>query len=142
MTTSETVVFQWKKIGEPARICHKVKGLVHNLAAVANLVDEGHEVTFREHDAIVTNKQNDIMLRGWRDLSNRLWRVPIDDDGQNKPALEKRRIHNVQVHSVYDCKGERAITKFYHATLFSPVKSTLLKAIKKGYLRGWSGLNA
>ena len=72
MTTSETAVFQWKKIGEPARICHKVKGLVHNLATVANLVDEGHEVTFREHYAIVTNKQNDIVLRGWRDLSNRL----------------------------------------------------------------------
>ena len=142
MTTTTTAEFKWNDVSQKGKTCHKVKGLVHNLAAVSNLVDEGNEVTFRTDDAIVTrNRDKRIILRGWRDQSNRLWRVPIDDKN-NEPSALPQIEQKYQVHSVYDCRGEKEITMFYHATLFSPVKTTLLKAVKKGYFRGWPGLNA
>lgn len=142
MTTTTTAKFKWKNVTQNGKTCHKVQGLVHNLAAVSNLVDEGNEVLFRKHDAIVRRESDKrIVLRGWRDDSNRLWRVPINDEIMETPPT-CLSFNTFQVHSVYDCQGEKEITRFYHATLFSPVKSTLIKAVKKGYLRGWPGLKA
>ena len=141
MHTSDTATFHWNNISEKGKLCYKVQGIVHNLAAVANLVDEGHEVTFREHDAIVTQNNNkNVVLRGWRDTENRLWRVPITSP--TPFTTTNNATSTCQVNSIYDCQGEKQLIQFYHATLFSPVKTTLLKAIKKGYLRGWPGLTA
>jgi hypothetical protein len=42
--------------------------------------------------------------------------------------------------SVYACNTQQKLIKYYHAALFSPTKTTLIKAAQRGYLQGWPGL--
>eukprot|EP00957_Ditylum_brightwellii_P108507 8276288-Ditylum_brightwellii.AAC.1 len=42
--------------------------------------------------------------------------------------------------SVYDCNTQKALIQFYHATMLSRVKKTLLEAVRWGYLQWWPGL--
>jgi hypothetical protein len=44
--------------------------------------------------------------------------------------------------SIYDCKSEEQLVKFYHAVCGSPPKSTWVQAITNNFLRGWPGLTA
>eukprot|EP00957_Ditylum_brightwellii_P019112 1439473-Ditylum_brightwellii.AAC.1 len=41
--------------------------------------------------------------------------------------------------SVYDCSTQKQLIKFYHSTMFSPVKKVLLEAARCKYLQGWPG---
>eukprot|EP00957_Ditylum_brightwellii_P160319 12204046-Ditylum_brightwellii.AAC.1 len=42
--------------------------------------------------------------------------------------------------SIYDCSTQGQLSKFYHATLWRPCKTKLMKAIRHRYLQGWPGL--
>jgi hypothetical protein len=42
--------------------------------------------------------------------------------------------------SLYKCSKTGQLTNYYYACLNYPVKSTLTKAIGRGYLKGWQGL--
>jgi hypothetical protein len=46
------------------------------------------------------------------------------------------------VHSLYNCDNTQQLIRFYHVCLFSPVVSTLINAINKGYLKGFPGLTS
>ena len=43
------------------------------------------------------------------------------------------------VNAIYKCSGAKELTKFYHATLGSHPKSSLIAAAKAGYLKGFLG---
>ena len=47
-----------------------------------------------------------------------------------------------QVSSTYECNNKEQLTKYYHASLDSHPKSTLIAAAKKGFLRGCPGFTA
>eukprot|EP00957_Ditylum_brightwellii_P130024 9916763-Ditylum_brightwellii.AAC.1 len=57
---------------------------MHNLVAVSELCDAGCEVKFNDKEVIITNNTQ-IISKGWRDKSTRLWRIPIVD----KPTLTR-----------------------------------------------------
>jgi hypothetical protein len=44
--------------------------------------------------------------------------------------------------SLYECSNMGQLTNYYYACLNYPVKSTLTKAINRGYLKGWQGLKS
>jgi hypothetical protein len=44
--------------------------------------------------------------------------------------------------SLYECSNTHKLIHFYYACLNFPVKSTLILAIKAGYLKGFPGLTA
>jgi hypothetical protein len=44
--------------------------------------------------------------------------------------------------SLYKCSNMGQLTNYYCACLNYPVKSTLTKAIDRGYLKGWWGLTS
>jgi hypothetical protein len=46
----------------------------------------------------------------------------------------------VEANSLYECNNTYQLINFYRATLNYPVVSTLVKAIDKGYLKGFFGL--
>jgi hypothetical protein len=48
----------------------------------------------------------------------------------------------VEANSLYECDNIYQLINFYHATLNYPVVSTLVKAIDKGYLKGFAGLTS
>eukprot|EP00957_Ditylum_brightwellii_P133299 10163944-Ditylum_brightwellii.AAC.1 len=41
--------------------------------------------------------------------------------------------------SVYDCSTQEQLIKFYHSTMFSPIKKALTEAARRKYLRRWPG---
>ena len=60
---------------------------------------------------------------------------------QKIKTIREATVQNV-VNNIYKCKNKKQLSQFYHASLFSPIKSTLLKAIKAGYFRGCPGLTS
>jgi hypothetical protein len=46
----------------------------------------------------------------------------------------------VEANSLYECNNTYQLINFYHAILNYPVVSTLVKAINKGYLKGFASL--
>jgi hypothetical protein len=92
-----------------------------------------------------------IILQGWRDPKNRLWQVKIINDGwitnlktkDNDNTCETPIDHAVaEANSLYECNKIYQLINFYHATLNYPVVSTQIKAINKGYLKGFAGLTS
>jgi hypothetical protein len=100
-------------------------------------------------------------LRGWRDPKNYLWRVVIVNDGWTI----KLTVHNVTrpviplstiptrhlansmpimpsesnatlANSLYECSNTGQLMNYYYTCLNYLVKSTLTKAINRGYLKG------
>jgi hypothetical protein len=113
-------------------------------------VDAGCKVFFHCTGCKVTFDKA-IILQGWRDPKNRLWRVKIVDGGwmtnykvailpQEKPTIKLTTPPTVHAYSLYKCSTMHKLTQFYYACLNCPIVSTLIKAIKVGYLRGWPGL--
>jgi hypothetical protein len=79
--------------------------------------------------------------------------VKIVDDGwttdykvailpQEKPTVELTTPPTAHAYSLYKYFTMHKLTHFYYVWLNYPIVSTLIKAIKAGYLRGWLGLTA
>jgi hypothetical protein len=84
-----------------------------------------------------------------RNTGSTQWCVAIPNN--NAPTMQEsttklnQQIYSAispikQLNSAYDFTKIPALVKFLHATAFSPVKSTWLKAIKKGFFQLWPGL--
>jgi hypothetical protein len=59
---------------------------------------------------------------------------------QEKPTVELNIPPTTHAYSLYECSVTHKLTHFYYACLNYPIVSTLIKAIKMGYLQGWPGL--
>ena len=44
--------------------------------------------------------------------------------------------------SIYECENKENMIKYYHASIGSHPKTTLISAAKAGYLKGFPGLNS
>ena len=131
MTTTKTVKLALDNLPNIAKIANILPGLHNNLISVAALCKAGCSVKFTTNDCLVLYK-NKVVLRGWRDSTNNLWRVPLTSNKDEQQSS--------QAHSIYECEQTSQLIKFYHAAAFSPTKMTWLKAVQNGYFRGWPGL--
>ena len=116
---------------------HRLPGIHDNLFSVATAVDAGLTAHFYPTHCTFT-KDNIEVLRGWRDMTTKLWRIDINPRPQGSQATASVPVH--YINSIYDCENNEQLIKYYHAAAFSPVTSTWIKAISKGYFRGWPGL--
>jgi hypothetical protein len=91
----------------------------------------------------------EIILQGWRDPKNQLWRVKIIDNAwithlkirDNDTSCDPAAIPPVvEANSLYECNNTYQLINFYHATLNYAVITMLEKAIDKGYKKGFAGL--
>jgi hypothetical protein len=144
MTTTHAVNLLLWNLPPEARLRHRLPGLVNNLLSAAALVDAGCKVFFYPNGCKVTF-DGAIILQGWRDPKNRLWRVKIVDDGwttnykvtippKDKPTIELTTPPTAHAYSLYECSTMHKLTHFYYTCLNYPVVSTLIKAINVGYL--------
>ena len=134
MTTTANVTLNLPQLPVKARTAYLLPGLAHNLLALPQLCDNGCKVTFTR-DAVEATLNNKVVLRGWRDGTSNLWRVPIVTN-------TKQTIEHVANNMLYDCANMEQLTNFYHACCFSPVPDTWINAINSGYFRGWPQLTA
>ena len=135
--------------GLPSRLVgHVVPGLaVASLVGIRPLCKAGCKVVFDDETCDVIFNGN-VILRGLKDPSTDLWTLPIrtakmwtDHDSTVVPAKASTKGDNVHpgvdlatfTHSVRT-RGNGV--KFAHQSLCNPKISTLLKAVRRGFLRG------
>jgi hypothetical protein len=118
------------------------------LFGIRILTEAGCEVTFTKGDCIVTYNGK-IILRGEKDPSTDLWTLPLGSHNMTSQhamstlpsaALKFADAHAQPVVQIaffaHTVQTKANSIRFAHQSLCSPRISTLLKAIKHGYLKG------
>jgi hypothetical protein len=82
MTTTHAINLLLCNLPPEAQLGHCLPGLMNNLLSVTALVDAGCKVFFHCTGCKVMFNGM-VILRGWRDPKNKLWRVKIMDNGWN-----------------------------------------------------------
>jgi hypothetical protein len=80
----------------------------------------------------IFNSKGNAILKGIRDLGTGLWRINLRKNELESPIAT--------ANNVYELRNTGALVNYLHKALFSPTKSTLLHAVKKGNLITWPGL--
>jgi hypothetical protein len=166
MTTTHTVNLLLSNLPPEACLVHQLSSLVINLLSITILCKAGCKVFFHKTGCKVTLNGKTI-LRGWRDPKNCRWHVMIINDGwitnlavhdvtrpiillfttptrhlANSMSIMPSESNTTLANSLYECSNMGQLTNYYYACLNYPVKSTLTKAISRGYLKGWWGLTS
>jgi hypothetical protein len=71
-------------------------------------------------------------MYGSRDPKSRLWRVNLK---------QKMKSESAQCNHAHDKNNQKGLINYLHASCFSPVKSTWIKAMRNGNFSSWPGLN-
>ena len=150
MQTTQTVELLLDKFPVAARKAYRVPNISNNLVAVSELCDAGCTVYFHK-EGVEIEYEGEIIGRGWRDKATRLWRVPLTSEGGDRitpPTAPSEYdpssgiVFHAKINSIYECENKEQLTKYYHASLGSHPKSTLIEAANSNYLRGCPGLDA
>ena len=111
------------------------------LISLAHLCDDNCLALFTKCDVTI-HKNNQVIING-KHLSNGLWSLPI----QPSPPLQPNGTLPIQPSPPLQANGmlcldqtKSELAAFHHATLGSPVPSTLLRAIRRGHLVTFPGL--
>ena len=133
-----------------ARRAFRNPKVTNNLVAVCELCDAGCGVYFNK-TGVEVDYEGEIISRGWRDRFNRLWRIPITSEGAERivPPTDPQEvdprdsiIFTAEVNAIYECENLEQLTHYFHASLGSHNKRTLIVAADTGYLQGCSGFTA
>jgi hypothetical protein len=148
LTTTENLILLLNKLPANAQLAYRTPGIKNNLVAASELIDAGCELFFHQQGCEVT-LNGEIILRGWRDPSTKLWRISLLPDGGLNVIPQAADIKDMfeipqalQAHNLYECSNTSDLINFYYATMGYPVISTWCKAIDRGYFRGWPGLTS
>jgi hypothetical protein len=141
LLTTEDLQLLLHKLPPAAKTAHRAPGITHNLVSAATLADAGCELFFHKTGCEIS-LNGEIILRGWRDPTTRLWRISLIPDNGNTivPFDQTVTLPQPQANNIYECSNTQQLIQFYHATMGYPVISTWIKAIDLGYFRGWRGL--
>jgi hypothetical protein len=158
-----TVKLNLPMINEQARKAYVFGDLNNNLLSVGQLCVTGYDVKFTKHKATVHNNTN-IVLTEKRDHTNGLWRSPLADytikinnvgmtshcnHAQNHPNntnsylqryTKVHKSHAACCKNVQDYTNIQDAISYLQATANSPVKTTLVQAIKNGNFTSWPGM--
>ena len=71
-------------------------------------------------------------------------RITLDTQEEDLQSPDEMAMATIKYHvaSVYECENKEQLTKYYHSSLGSHPKTTLISAAKIGYLRWIPGFNA
>ena len=97
------------------------------LISLAQLCDDDCIALFTKYNVKII-KDNNVIITGRR-MDNGLWSIPI----KSPPSHQANGILRTD-------KTSHDLAKYHHATLGSPVPSTLLRAIRRGHLTTFPGL--
>jgi hypothetical protein len=150
-------------LNEQARKAHVFEDLHNNLISVGQLCDAGYNINFNKHKAAVHENTN-VVITAKRDHSNGLWRAPIMDHMLKHNNVQpmahcihaqtstnyikcylqwyetKNKSFTVCCQNVQDYTNIKDVISYLQGTTFSPMKTTIVQAIKNGKFASWSGL--
>jgi len=145
----------------PAKELHITPGVSqHSLLSTGKYADANYITVFDKdtvniydaNDTIITVTR-DAILRGWRDKSNKLWRIPLVEVVQNvntdtiivnQPPTEFLPDHpptEEAIHNVYELKTSPELVRYLHAAAGFPTKPQWITAIKNKQYTSWPGLS-
>ena len=136
-----------KHLSSQAKHAEIFPNLHSSLISIGQLCDNKCIVTFDKHKVIVS-KNKDIIIEGYQDPKNGLWRFHIHHPVQNNKQVNILEPHLCN-HSIpmaprhpraYLPTSQKYLAFFYHQILCCPTKRILLKAIKGGLFPTWPGL--
>ncbi len=123
MTSTHAISLLLWNLPPEARLGHRLPGLANNLLSIAALVDTGCKVFFH-HTGCKVTFDGAIIIQGWRDPKNRLWRVKLVDNGwttdykvtiltQEKLTVELTIPPTTHAYSLYECSTMHKLPHFY-----------------------------
>ncbi len=116
--------------GHGSILAHVLPQLKSSLLSVSQLVDLGMEVKYCSKWVKVLNSNEDVIFTGHRDLRSGLWMVDLLSLSTTTAAETVNAASAaIRLDSVSD------FVNFWHAAYGSPVPSTFVAAIDKGYIR-------
>ena len=114
---------------------------INTLIGVGPICDAKCTVVCNKKDVTVLLTEGKPILQSCREKKlPRLWRFalkPNDSSIQNYTTTNQK---SPAAHSAYDLPSIEALVHYMHTAAGFPVKSTCLKAIKKGSFESWPGL--
>ena len=111
-----------------------------SLISMEQLCDYDCIAIFTKFDMKIL-KHNQVIITGLHDRTNGLWNIPLEPSPTAQQS--SKRSHPNQANGIlrHDT-NKRKLSQYFHASSFSPVKSTFIAAIKKGHFTSWPGLSA
>ena len=123
-----------------SQIAHRIPSLKTSLLSISTLCDDDCVAVFTKAGCYIFH-DNKLVLRGTRDRNTTLWKIPVDtSEGEKEDVPSSEGAHSMC--NLEQLTSKRDIIRFLHASLFSPVKSTWLQAIKNKQFHAWPGINA
>ncbi|KAL7425608.1 hypothetical protein ACHAXH_000191, partial [Discostella pseudostelligera] len=145
ISSTHTCTLDLPHLPNNVRAAHIVPGLAHtSLLSARVFCDAGYNVAYSRQNCTVSDKQNNIVLRGHRDPHTNLWRLPLTTKSPTPTATT----NNTTVHQQHSANHVHTIThiqnrvKYMHQALFCPPRQTLLRAIHLGFLDGLPFMDA
>jgi hypothetical protein len=133
MDSTNTSSLDIPEISEAASVEHFPPYMANNsLLSVGQLCNDGYYVTFRIDDIKIYNLAGKSILKGQRDLGTGLWRINLRSNTHQLKIAE--------ANNVYELRNTGMLVNYLYTAMFSPTKSALLQAVKKGHPTTWSGL--
>ena len=147
MASTHQAQIPLKNSSSQAKHAEIIPNLHSSIISIVQLCDDECIVNFDKHKFIVI-KNKDIIIEGYRDPTNGLWRLPLHHPAQNnkqakimEPHLCKHSRPMAPRHPrSYRLTYQQDLAIFYHHILWCPTKRTLLQAIKYGSFSTWPGL--
>ena len=110
------------------------------LIGVGPICNADCKVLFTKKDVVVISPEGKTILTGWREKTPpKLWSFAFKPKGQEKLDTTTNLLVPA-AHNAYDLPSLEALAKYMYAAAGFPVKSTWLRAIKKGNFATWPRL--
>ena len=137
-TTAKGTLPLKAKLPASATTTYVLPQLQTSLISLGQLADAGCHICLDKNTLKVFRNFKRI-LTGHRNKSDGLWDIPLLPQNGNVTKTFSPYLHKSNV-IIPKRTNISTLLQYMHASLFSPTKSTLLKAIHNGNFIGWPGL--
>jgi hypothetical protein len=115
-----------------------------SLISIGQLCDDDYIALFTKYDVKIV-KNGHVIIVGPRSAANGLWTIPLSTHGHSpkpQPPLSEPSLHPSAYSAIRSTRTKHDLAVFLHASAFSPLPSTFLRAIQRGNYTSWPGLTA
>jgi hypothetical protein len=139
-STNEACHLNLSQLPIQAREAHIIPGLSHSsLISIGKLCDEGCTATFTVNKVVITHDHQEVLV-GTRDNTTGLWRIPLNNTNTSEFPIQPTSSH--ECHNAYQKHRLPELLQYLHAALFSPIPSTWIAAINRGFFLSWPRVTA
>ena len=117
-----------------------MSSFTNTIVGVGPICDADCTVLFTKHNLTVFSPEGKLILTGWREKDMaKLWRFDLRPSKEPLLNQESNRTTSL-AYSAYYLPSVEALVMYMYAESGVPVKSTWIRAIKRGNFETWPGL--